>query len=422
MALFGQADPDRRGQGLSAFQRLESQAHRLERSILLLVGLVAFAPPLFYAVMEMRNLRRQAVDHAQHVAMMIELYGRMPGASLEGLQRHLEGELSRDGLQSIQVFASDASELIRIGSPVTTAPDAIDVALEPWLAPFSQVRVKLPDVHLRHDVARLAAVHVLVGLVLAFGVYRIPVQAFSRAIRELESAQSQLVHSNRLSALGAMYAGLAHEVNNPLGILTARAKMALSFLREKGADDESVRDLEVIDRQAGRIAEIMRSLLAFARRGEFTLGPLDLNAVVSDVVHLVEKPFAKQGIAVSAQLGAALPAVRGSSDHVQQVLLNLITNARDAMPSGGRIEVRTYAADGHVVTEVRDTGPGLAPEVLERLFEPFFTTKDVGKGTGLGLSVSFGIVSAHGGEIEATNAPDGGAVFRVLLPAGEGRS
>jgi C4-dicarboxylate-specific signal transduction histidine kinase len=417
MGLSGSEERRRRGEGLTAFQRLESQARRLEGSILLLVALIAFAPPFFLAVIEMRNLRRHAFDHAGHVAMTVELYGRMPAARLEGLQRHLEGELQRDGLQAIQLFASDGSELVQLGEPVPSSPDTVDVPLGPGVAPFALARVKMPDERLRTDVARLALVHVMVGLVLAFGIYRIPVRAFSRAIRELESAQAQLVHSNRLSALGAMYAALAHEVNNPLGILTARVRMVLQSLREKGGHEEPVQDLEVVDRQATRIAEIMRSLLAFARRAEFNLAPLDLNAVVRDVVQLVDKPFAKQGVKVGADLAGGLPVVKGSPDHLQQVLLNLMTNARDAMPSGGRLDVRTLAHDGHVIAEVEDTGPGLAPDVLARLFEPFFTTKDVGKGTGLGLSVSYGIVSAHGGEIEASNAPSGGACFRVLLPA-----
>ncbi|HET7747677.1 MAG TPA: ATP-binding protein, partial [Vicinamibacteria bacterium] len=123
-----------------------------------------------------------------------------------------------------------------------------------------------------------------------------------------------------------------------------------------------------------------------------------------------------QGVAVASELASTLPAVRGSHDHLQQVLLNLLTNARDAMPEGGTITLRTLATDGEAVVEVRDTGPGLSAEVEERLFEPFFTTKAVGQGTGLGLSVSHGIVSAHGGHMEATNAPGGGALFRVALP------
>lgn len=414
----------RRAGGLSAFQKLEAQAKRLESSIFFLIALIALFPPLVIALTEIRHLRGRAAVHADHVATIIDLYGRRPDASPEGLRRHLQSELERDDLRSVRVLTVDGAVALALGDTASDwfPPDTVELALPARTAPFARVQVRPSDQALGRDLARIVAVHLLVGLVLGLGIYRVPVQAFGRAIEQLKTAQAQLVHADRLSALGSMYAGLTHEINNPLGILSARVKLALAAARETGRDAETVADLEVIDRQGARIAEIMRGLLAFARKAELTKRPVEVNAVVREVVALVEKPFAKQGVRVKTELDATLPPVQASPDHLQQVFLNLMTNARDAMPAGGTITLRTAREDGHVLAEVRDTGPGLAPRAQEHLFEPFFTTKEVGKGTGLGLSVSYGIVSAHGGELDGWNAPQGGAVFRITLPllGGEG--
>jgi C4-dicarboxylate-specific signal transduction histidine kinase len=360
-------------------------------------------------------LRARAATHARHVARILDLFGSVPEASVAAVQQHLQTELTRDDLASVRVLGHGGRELFALGQtpdwwlPITAtyAPSAA--------AGYARILVT-PNERLGHDLARVVGVHLLVGVVLGLGIYRIPVRAFSRAIRELESAQAQLVHADRLSALGTMYAGLAHEINNPLGILSVRVKLALAAGREKGLDADTLKDLEIVDRQSGRIAEIMRSLLAFSRKAEFSRRSCDINAVVQDVVSLVEKPFAKQGVTVEAVLAPGLPPLSASPDHLLQVLLNLVTNACDAMPGGGRIAVRTRRDDGHVVAEVQDAGPGLTEEARAHLFEPFFTTKDVGRGTGLGLSVSYGIVRAHGGELEACNPPQGGALFRMSLP------
>ena len=414
--FFEKAEPrSRRGQGLTAFQRLEAQARRLEASIFLLVALIAVAPPLFLTIVELRHLRARASAHAQQVATILELYAKMPLGSTEGLRRHLRNEFERDDLATLTLFGADGAELVSFGDPPDGIPDSIEFRLPPSAGPYDRLRVRARDHTLRPDIPRIIAIHLLVGLVLGLGIYRIPVQAFGRAIAELKSAQAQLVHADRLSALGSMYAGLTHEINNPLGILSARVKLAMAAL-EKGPSEDLGKDLEVIDRQTTRIAGIIRSLLAFSRKAEFQMRTVDVNAVVREVLSLVEGPLAKQGVLLEADLAESLPQVLASPDHLHQVLLNLVTNARDAMPKGGRITVRTEGRGAFVVAEVSDTGHGLAPEVQEHLFEPFFTTKEVGKGTGLGLSVSYGIVSAHGGVLDASNAPGGGAVFRMSLP------
>jgi C4-dicarboxylate-specific signal transduction histidine kinase len=414
---------DRRtdGAGLSAFQDLEAHARRLQLSILALVALIAILPPLLVSTVEIRALRSRAKTHAGHIAMILELYRRMPEAKAEGLQRHLNSEVERDGLSTVELIGARGDLLVRLGEPLGFwRVGTVEEVLPAGDAPFAKVRVRLADPQISRDISRMIVVHVFVGLVIGLGIYRIPVRAFARAIRELKAAQAQLIHADRLSALGSVHASLAHEVNNPLGILSARVKLTLATASERHLDVETVRDLEVIERQAARIAQIMRSLLAFARKPEFVRVPVDLNSVVSEVAGLVEEPFAKQGVKVQLNLMPQLPMIEGSPDHLQQVLLNLLTNARDAMPRGGEIHLNTARSNGHVLAEVRDSGGGLSPEALEHLFEPFFTTKGVGKGTGLGLSVSYGVARALGGNLEGFNAPEGGAVFRLSVPARRG--
>jgi two-component system NtrC family sensor kinase len=138
--------------------------------------------------------------------------------------------------------------------------------------------------------------------------------------------------------------------------------------------------------------------------------------VIEDVAKLVERPFAKHNIQIRFLLEPALPSLRASPHHLQQVFMNLLNNARDAMPEGGVITLRTSRVDGYLMAEVEDTGAGIADEDRQRVFEPFFTPKGVGKGTGLGLSVSYGIIRAHGGNIDVRSKPGNGALFRISLP------
>ena len=146
------------------------------------------------------------------------------------------------------------------------------------------------------------------------------------------------------------------------------------------------------------------------------MADIDLNRVVEETLSLVAHPLKTSQIKIVREFGDGLPAVRGSANKLQQVFLNLFLNARDAMPSGGMLEVRTGAHNGSVEVEIVDTGAGIPRELIHRIFDPFFTTKASGRGTGLGLSVTYGIIQEHGGSIEVTNRPDGGARFRLELP------
>ncbi len=225
----------------------------------------------------------------------------------------------------------------------------------------------------------------------------------------------RLMQSDRLAAVGELVAGVAHEVNNPLSSISAYAQLLLRDPQLDGAFREHV---EVIRAETTRASHVVKDLLAFARHSEPRHEPLDLNLVVARTLRMRAYQLSSNRVIVQQSLGSGLPAVIGDARQLQQVCLNLITNATQAMaPGGGTLTVTTRLAGGEVVLEVTDTGGGIAADVQARVFEPFFTTKKEGEGTGLGLSVSYGIVTEHKGRIELVDTSPRGTTFRVSLPA-----
>jgi two-component system, NtrC family, sensor kinase len=263
---------------------------------------------------------------------------------------------------------------------------------------------------------RVFAIHLAVAAVLILAIYAVPMRALQRTIAELKSAQEQLLHANRLGAIGEVYARLAHEINNPLAILQSRVRLVLDEQRATPLPEDVVRDLQTIERHGARIGELVKSFLAFARKQPADQKEVDLNRIVLDTMELVEKPFAKAGVHIVADLAPGLPHILGNPGQLQQVFLNLLNNARDALKDGGRILITTDSRPGLVFAEVQDNGVGIAEDLLDRIFDPFFTTKGVGEGTGLGLSVSYGIVSSLGGHIRVRSTPGKGSAFEVQLP------
>ncbi len=230
--------------------------------------------------------------------------------------------------------------------------------------------------------------------------------------------EQRLVQADRLSSIGLLAAGVAHEVNTPLAVISTYAQM---LAKQVADDSQKSVILEKIAKQTFRASEIVNSLLNFSRASATAFGELGLNRVVQETLSLLEHQLQKSGIQVVQSLDSALPPVEGNAGKLQQVFLNLFLNARDAMPGGGTLEVRTWAEDARVKVEISDTGRGIAPEHLHRIYDPFFTTKTARKGTGLGLSVSYGIIQEHDGSIEAFNRKSGGAVFHIELPLAKNR-
>ena len=227
--------------------------------------------------------------------------------------------------------------------------------------------------------------------------------------------RQRLMESDRLAAVGELVAGVAHEVNNPLSSISAFAQL---LLRDDSLAPPQRESIEVIRSETTRASYVVKDLLAFARRSEPRREPVDLNAVVERTLRLRAYQFTASGVTVESRLADDLPAVLGDSRQLQQVCLNLFTNAAQAMaPRGGVLTIVTRGEGREVVLDVSDTGPGIPEGVRARIFEPFFTTKAEGEGTGLGLSVSYGIIGSHRGSILVAASSPMGTTFRVTIPA-----
>jgi two-component system NtrC family sensor kinase len=237
--------------------------------------------------------------------------------------------------------------------------------------------------------------------------------------RALKETQFQLIQSGKLAAVGTLAAGVAHELNQPLMVIRGYAQELLK--EERIADAELREDLSRIEAQTTRMTAIISHLRDFSRQSKGTRQRTNLNQVVTQAFSFLDQQLKTRNIEVVQELDPALPKVWADPLQIEQVLLNLVTNARDAMDTFGRgtITIRTEAIqDARVALSMTDTGPGIPPDQQGRIFDPFFTTKEVGKGTGLGLSICHGIVEEHGGELrmESPVADGRGARFTLILP------
>ncbi len=247
--------------------------------------------------------------------------------------------------------------------------------------------------------------------------------AFITDITERKRVEAQLQHqrevlyqNEKLTALGTMAAGIAHEMNNPLGIITTRLEVMLLDAEQPHLPPEVLEDLQVLHRASQRVARIAGSLRSFARHTPGDRVPLDLNAIVEESLQLMQKPLAADNVQIVASLDRALAPILGDSTTLHQVLMNLLTNAREAMPEGGQVRIETAPAErpGWIRLLVADTGSGIPAEEVSKIFDPFFTTKRTG--TGLGLSVTYGIIQEHGGTVDVQSRPGAGTTFILSFP------
>jgi two-component system NtrC family sensor kinase len=239
--------------------------------------------------------------------------------------------------------------------------------------------------------------------------------------------QEKLAQSERLSSIGLLAAGVAHEVNTPLAVISNYTQL---LAKQLASGDPTSNVVQKITEQTFRASEIVNSLLNFSRTGGAEMALVNLNRVVRDTLALVEHPLRRAGVRVETVLDPDLPEINGHLGKLQQVLLNLVFNARDAMPGGGLLRVRTASDDGHVTIRVEDNGEGIAPEVRHRIFDPFFTTRKSvrrggsalgsaeawGSGTGLGLAITYGIVQEHRGHISVESSRGRGTSFQLEFP------
>jgi two-component system NtrC family sensor kinase len=243
------------------------------------------------------------------------------------------------------------------------------------------------------------------------------VVAIGQDMSQIEALQQQVVRAERLATLGELAAGVVHELNNPLTSITVYAEYLVRKLESQGAEAADLEKLRRIGASAHRILRFSRDLVQYARPSGRDLEPIDLAAVVRQSVSICDHLFERGGVSLSVEVDPELPVVRAVRGQLEQVLINLITNAVHAVESGGRIVVRAQVDSAATVAlEVADSGPGISEDDRERIFEPFFTTKSDGKGTGLGLPIVRNIVEQHHGEISVGRSELGGAAFRVILP------
>jgi len=231
-------------------------------------------------------------------------------------------------------------------------------------------------------------------------------------IENLRQMNEQLMRTDKLAAMGTLAAGVAHEVNNPLASISSLIQMMRS---ENGSPDLGEK-LELIQTQIQRITRVTKDLTDFARVNPAAKTPVTVNDVIETALRLAEFDAAFQKLKITKSLGPGLPKILADADQLQQVVLNILLNARDAMPDGGELTVHTSLRGSEVIIQVSDTGTGIEACNAKHVFDPFFTTKPAGKGTGLGLAVCYGIVTAHGGRLEVRQNENSGATFIVTLP------
>ncbi len=235
-------------------------------------------------------------------------------------------------------------------------------------------------------------------------------------IRQLQNLNEQLIRTEKLAAMGTLAAGVAHEVNNPLAAVSSLIQMMQS---KQNLDAATSEKLKLISTQIQRITQVTRDMLDFARARPAAKSPVEINDAIEKSLRLASFDKSFQKLRLKKSFTKNLPKIFADGDQIQQVFLNLFLNARDAMPDGGELFITTAQIGDQVQINIADSGIGIAEKILPQIFDPFFTTKAAGKGTGLGLAVCYGIVTAHGGRIEAAQNDGRGIRFVITMPIGK---
>jgi two-component system NtrC family sensor kinase len=293
-----------------------------------------------------------------------------------------------------------------------------------WLLVYQQEAGEaFAEFHSARNVSLLALfLGALASVAVAFLLARKTVSAISKAEHRTQILSQQIVETGKLASVGELAAGIAHEINNPVAIMVEEAGWIGDLMED---DDwgtaenlqEFRRALQQIKTQGDRCKQITHKLLSFARKTDETTQEVDPRAIVEETVAVSSQRAKYANVEMTTVFEPDLPTIRGSLSELQQVLLNLINNAVDAMwPNGGTLEISVKHLGDDLWFHVKDSGPGIPEANLERIFDPFFTTKPVGKGTGLGLSICYGIVTRMGGEIDAISEIGSGTEFRIRLP------
>jgi PAS domain S-box-containing protein len=241
------------------------------------------------------------------------------------------------------------------------------------------------------------------------------ITAMLRDVTDRRRMDKYLAQTEKLASIGQLASGVAHEINNPLGVIQCYANL---IAKSQSADPQTISDVGIIRKHTEQCRSVVEALLNFSRSAEPRMNQTDINTCIEEVVSVLDLQLKKDRFTIERQFDATLPRVTADGNKIKQVLMNLLINASQAMPDGGHIIVGTTLADDDRQLEITisDTGPGIPKENISKIFDPFFTTKGPEKGTGLGLSVSYGIVQQHGGRITVDSAPGQGTTFTICLP------
>jgi signal transduction histidine kinase len=248
-------------------------------------------------------------------------------------------------------------------------------------------------------------------------------QMVDERTKKLKESQSHLIQTEKLASMGKLSGFIAHEINTPIGIIVSRIECILMDATGSGYPESLIKDIEILKKHSQRISDITNNILAFSRKSSVEFSATDINKVINDVLLFLEKQFSSQNVYFRKELNNNIPAIEGNANQLRQVLFNVLNNAKDAMPEGGEIVIKTqHAGDRKIKVLIIDSGVGIPEINLDKIFDPFFTTKEEGKGTGLGLSVVYGIIKDHNGEINIESKRGKGTTFEIQLPVNENHS
>jgi len=373
------------------------------------------------AYAELTQTQFDLEQHAQELAEARDLFAQTLTTLTEGLfvadQTGRVTQVNRTATELLGLPAADV-----IGRPLAEFWAGANVPTTPWLILKHDANGRFGPIETMLLTAQGAPMPVSLSCAVMRDVDGkiIGVLAVASDIRETRLLQQQLVQSGKLAAVGELATGVAHELNQPLQIIRGYAQTIKDFYQLGDIiNEEMLDDLRKIVAGTGRMIRIIDHLRAFAREEVTDFAPSRINEVIENALLFVAQQLRNHNIEVNVELQPELPQVLADPYQLEQVLLNLFSNARDAMPEGGTVTIRSATQGEQVLFSVQDSGAGIPEHIRERIFDPFFTTKSVGAGTGLGLSISYGIIKKHRGEISVTSALGQGTTFTILLPITE---
>ncbi|HKZ56142.1 MAG TPA: ATP-binding protein [Thermodesulfovibrionales bacterium] len=320
---------------------------------------------------------------------------------------------SQQGVSVLDIKEPEGGRAIFGYEPIENSPWILVAIIKS--TPYSRI----PKIF-RNELLLIGIGSVLIGVAVTFLMAQTVVNRIKKADQETEDAMAKTEQASKLASIGRLAAGVAHEINNPLAIINEKAGLVKDLLELSGDVKDKEKLLALINGifdSVNRCSTITHRLLGFARRMETTHEVLDLNDIVKEVIGFLEKEILFRNIRLELNLAEGLPKIESDKGQLQQVFLNIINNAVDAIEEGGLIEVSTRVKDKNtVLVSIRDTGSGIPKDKLKSIFEPFYTTKEKGEGTGLGLFISYGIIKKLGGIVLVESEVNKGTTFTVELP------